>query len=941
MDLNKPKYDAQKTFVWKQREKGKDWSEIINFKTSSFEDNAGWLVSKVEEGWPSEFIEIPDLWSRLVNDLHEIDKVAVEQKIVEQKGAGSSTCGNDIDSEVEEPTAPTSAWQKYKAGLLQNGFPKKTADEIGAECLKTLRFLKPIGNVEENKQVKGLVIGHVQSGKTANMAGLMAMAADWGFNMFIVLSGTIENLRQQTQDRLFNDLNKTGCRQKWHGLPAKLKPNMGEPYHSLHFFTNIKGDDNFLTVSLKQKTNLDNLIGWLEEYPSTLRRMKILLIDDEADQASINTKKKEAERTAINNIIIKLTELQSNSMNYVAYTATPYANVLNEVGENTLYPRTFIRALPSNKNYFGPELLFGSSRLNHKNNGEPIPNLDILRDVSDADVEAIKEIQLGESETAPPETLIDSVAWFICAAAARRHLGQTSPTSMLIHTSHLQIHHAEMESCIRSILGDPSLMERCKTVYERESKRLTVNTFYEQYPDYEGEPNEYPSFKELKANIKELLSQLGYIKTDQNVKPVYNTGLHLCVDNSSYKKGLNDEGEHVRLIYPSKSELRDLGFSPAFIVIGGATLSRGLTLEGLVSTYFLRLTKLGDSLMQMGRWFGYRQNYELLPRIWMTKNAIEQFSYLAEVEADLRQELERYDSGSSPQDFSPKILSWAPAKLLRITAANKMQAAVNSEWDFSGISNETTMFPLDEETLKDNIRETENFLNNQMTDLETSDERALVFRDVEFELIADYLRKIEFHPRSRVFKCIDIFIEWFNKVNIEDEGEKPFTNWNVIVPGLKGLRDWDEQRDSDNNKVWRVKDKCLIKGSRSRKPNQPKRKNELTIGSLQITLDQFLDLPAEKQPNKTPKSDEERRARREEAGLDKTPQLIIYRIDGQGVPQKAGSEPLNISQDLIGLTLRIPGKKNNKNMVRKIQAEIPGDAYLSDGPDINDAEYED
>lgn len=931
MNLNTPKFDEPREFAEKQKNKGKTWDEIRNFKTKNFESNLEWLQDKVEEGWPEELIESPDTWSRLIELMEEAERESVNQKIIEQKGAESATLGNDIDPDFTIPSSPSSAWQKYKSKLLGSGFPKLTANQIEQECFKTLQFLK-IGNVQEQKDIKGLVIGHVQSGKTANMAGLMAMAADWGFNTFIVLSGTIENLRKQTQDRLFKDLNQPGCRQQWHGLP-KVKKGMAVPHRTVDKFTNSSNQNNYLTVSLKNNTNLKNLIGWLKEYPSTLASMKILLIDDEADQASINSKKKEDERTAINSNIIKLTKLSAHTMNYVAYTATPYANVLNEAGEGTLYPRTFIRALPLNSSYFGPEVIFGSSRINLEDDYDEVRNLDVLRAIPPEDVEAIKETQAGEEHVTPPDSLINSIAWFLCAAAVRRVQKTTNPASMLIHTSHRQPHHDALAKSIESILSDNQLMDKCEELYKTETKRLSPNAFKEQYPNYDGEPSAYPKWAELEPHINELLkAQLGHIKISEESQPEYQTGLHLCIDNCSYNK-TDSEGNFVRLLYPTPEQQKELGYSTAFIIIGGATLSRGLTIEGLVSTYFLRVTKIGDSLMQMGRWFGYRRGYELLPRIWMTTNTMDQFSYLANVEADLRQELKKYESGSSPEDFGPKISSWAPAAFLRLTAANRMQGAVVAEWDFSGVSNETTMFQTDDYTLKHNISKTVEFLENKLATPVPSDGRALVFENVNFDAISEYLKSMVFHPRSRVFKNIKIFIDWFERANKPEEGQKPYRDWNVIVPGLKGLREWEPDDDNDKN-VWRVKNKRLVKQTRSRKSSGIQGKTQLTIGSLQITLDQFLDLPEDKQPPKTPPSEEARNKIREDEGLSDTPQLIIYRIDGQGTPKRAGSKPLGIDYDLIGLTLRIPGKRN-KNMEVKIQVDT-SDAYLPDNLDIDE-----
>jgi hypothetical protein len=933
IDTTSPRYDAPKTFAQGLRKAGKEWDGIKTFKTKIFKDTHEWLENKVEEGWPDELSNIQDLWGRLINELQTTERASENQRVIEYVGAESAVIAESIDPNFSIPTDEYSAWQKYRKSLTEGGFPEQTVNSIEQECFNTLKCLK-IGNVPEQRDIKGLVIGHVQSGKTANMAGLMAMAADWGFNMFIVLTGTIENLRKQTQTRLIDDLNQAGSTQQWHSL-THLRKNMPAGQRSTD--NQINNTSNYLTVSLKNKSRLTKLKQWLEEYPSQLAQMNILLIDDEADQASINTRTTDKERTAINHCIIELTKLKSKTMNYVAYTATPYANILNEAGDGTLYPHSFIRTLPLSPSYFGPELIFGASGVNHVDESSELPTLDILREISIDDVSRIKEMQDGDDvETA--ESLVDSLAWFLCASAVRRIRQSTSPSSMLVHTSQKQAHHQSIADHIELLLGQPNmLIERCQQLYEKETDRLSLTAFNEQYPDYDGSPRDYPAWESLIEHINELLSNLRHIKLDQDGNISYHTGLHLCIDNCS-NNGFDDEGNFKRLLYPDSSKQK-LDYSPAFIVIGGATLSRGLTIEGLVSTYFLRTTRMGDSLMQMGRWFGYRKGYELLPRIWMTQNSMNQFRYLATIEAELREEIKMYeDVGITPANIGPKISNWAPAIFLSITAKNRMQGAVAATWDFSGISNETTLFYESKKINDDNINTTTNFLDTLTSVPETPKSKGLVYRNIQFEVIAEYLRSMKFHHRSKVFKNIDVFINWFEQVNQTDEATLAYRNWNVIVSSLNGMGALEDGEIEKNS--WQVSNKRLIKINRSRLARGTTEEGELSIGSLQNPLDKFLDLPESEQPDKTPKGPESIE-RRERAGLGDIPQLIIYRIDGSGKPQNLENSesraPLNLETDIIGLLLRVPGKPH-LNTTRQISVEIPQDAYETESLDIADAE---
>lgn len=930
-DLNTPKYDSPRAFIKCQQERrGKTWEEIRTFKTANCSTTSEWLKNKCEEGWPEELVENPGLWEQLVNARQQ----AIEKQLVQQEiqftGSESGTLAESTDPNFSIPTEDDSAWQKYKQHLAKKHFPNTTIDSIETECLKTLKCLK-LDNVSNNKDIKGLIIGHVQSGKTANMAGLMAMAADWGFNMFIILTGTIENLRKQTQERLCHDLNQKGCMQTWISLD-QLRKNMETGSRAAD--KRFDGNCNYLTVSLKNKGRLQKLLDWLKEYPTQLEQMNILLIDDESDQAGINTRT-DNERTPINRCILDLTKLKARTLNYVAYTATPYANVLNEAGEDTLYPGSFIRSLPLNQSYFGPELIFGASAINSEENSSEVATLDIVRDIPDEDIEAISELHAGESIECP-KTLRDAVAWFICATAARRFYKATTPTSMLVHTSQRIAHHEILANEITQLFSNQNvskLISCCASIWKTETIRLSQDIFKEQYPDYAETPPDYPDWNEIEAEIQSLISdQLQHIQLDGDGTVQYSRGIHLCIDNGT-NNGVDDEGNFKRLLYPEQPQ----ECSKAFIVIGGATLSRGLTIEGLVSTFFLRTTKLGDTLMQMGRWFGYRPGYELLPRIWMTDNTQEQFAYLAAIEADLREELKIYEkSGASPKNFGPKISHWAPS-LLSITSKNRMKGAQVAESDFSGIRNENTVFYKDCDILKKNVGATVEFLDGLDQSPETPGGRSILFRDVPFKEIKKYLLGMEFHPRSRVFSEIEMFTDWFDQIT-EDEEDSPYDNWNVIVSSLRGVSEWKDEHKADET-LWKVSGKALRKANRSRQ-DKFSSEDAFCIGSLQDPMDKFLDLPESDWPDKAP-VDSEAAQIRENAGLGNTPQLIIYRINGHTKLTKLrkNRSNLDLDSDVIGLLIRVPGKPN-KSLVRSISVSIPEGAFPDENPELEDVEFE-
>ena len=198
-------------------------------------------------------------------------------------GQGSSAIihDNHQDNDVTIPTSRTSAWQLYKRKLLdEKHFKAESVNEMERSCIKILKCLSR--DTTQIGPIKGLVMGSVQSGKTANMAGIMAMAADWGWNMFIILSGTIESLRQQTQRRLFNDLNNRKCQLTWH---VKGNLSLGSPIGDRSQDLDFVGTSlqRYMTVCLKNSTRLKNLIQWLQADGNVQKQMKVLLIEDESD----------------------------------------------------------------------------------------------------------------------------------------------------------------------------------------------------------------------------------------------------------------------------------------------------------------------------------------------------------------------------------------------------------------------------------------------------------------------------------------------------------------------------------------------------------------------------------------------------------------------------------------------------------------------------------
>lgn len=855
----------------------------------------------------------------------------------------------DQVSELFVPSDDFSCWQLYRKRLIDIGFKCETVSEIEKASIKILQRLRK--DTSKTGPVKGLVIGNVQSGKTANMAALMAMAADWGWNMFIILSGTIESLRNQTQKRLFSDLYIEG-NINWNVIEHPSKNvSVHQTIKMLHF--GGRSTNRYFTVCLKNSKRLRNLIEWLKSDTNKLKQMNILVIDDEADQAGVNTGNiDENERKTINRLICTLVngkdskheypDLEYGAMNYIGYTATPYANILNEASKESLYPRNFICTLAVSNEYFGPQQIFG-----YKSDDKvEFEGLEIIRKINDSELADLKSIHSGDS-CKTPDSLIDSLAWFLCGLSCMRIWGYDKPVSMLVHTSQKTDHHDRIADVICEWFknDDSEILERCRNVWGEETKKFTIEKLREAYPNYgrpDSEINDYPLFADVEKEIRNILNNgVSSIKLNEKGDLTYNEGIHLCIDNCT-NNGITDEGDHVRLAYPEPENMPQV--APGFIVIGGQTLSRGLTIEGLISTFFIRSVGQADTLMQMGRWFGYRKNYELLPRIWITERTEKQFKYLAELDQELRDEINyMFLTNRQPSDYGPKVKNSPKASLIRITAKNKMQSATEASMDYTGASCQTYLFDNDLETLNSNISVTNEFINNlgEAWVPECSNrfnKNTVIWKNISFEKIRKYIEKFQFQKRLSVFNDTKPLLDWIS--NMTKEGK--LGTWNVIAAGKS---DGDKEHG-----IWHLPNgKELYKVSRSKfSPKSELDKSLIDIGVLRDPSDLLADVVVSSIADSKDRQDVENfmnsgslknaPAYRDKAGLDTTPQLLIYCVDKKSTAKKntkTNREDLNACADLIGMNIYIPGGKKGTSYVSTVSINMSdsvfnGDADLED-----------
>lgn len=841
------------------------------------------------------------------------------------------------------PTDAGSAWVRYKNHLLgkYSGTPKmsgEAVDMLENNCHWMLNHLER--DTRSIGPIKGLVMGSVQSGKTANMIGLVTMAAHYDWNIFIVLSGTIENLRKQTRDRFYRDLTRSGGL-SWHVMDYSSNPdymndiNTNQRYLAddldLNIFQEGKSSNKwmhrYVFICLKNSKRLQNLITWLHSKKTRSAKMRLLVIDDEADQASINTVKmgnpadeEEIERTAVNQLIIDLVKgceadgslslAPFQAVNYVSFTATPYANVLNEAYKESLYPSNFICSLPESKEYFGAKAIWGSKT------DENYTGLNIIRTIKNNEMNELKNIHKGYSYTIPTE-FQKSIAWFLCASAVLRRRGYKKPISMLIHTTSIQNGHYEEYEALKKWLSQDKnkILTLCESVYNDEKDEFRLSDLGEGYPEYaklDTVNDVFPEFSDLRDDVLVMLSEVTNIGLGDDKELFYSeNGIHLCVDNCSAKK-MAEEGTYLRVVYPSDQQRAAMKKAPVFIVMGGNTLARGLTLEGLVCTYFARNVNQADTLMQMARWFGYRHGYELLQRIWMPIQVQQKFQLIEEIDEKLKAEFEDFmKKGKSPSMFGPRIMSSTKIARFMLTSKNKAQNMVACDVDFSGDSYEITQFEKSEHVLKENLDATESFLS-KIGHVRKSDaiDSAYSWDLVDSSIVlTDFFGKYQIGDCSPLHVDIPIFIEWMKQMNASGK----YLKWNVAVAG-----------DNKSTERWVVAGADTGKIERSRK----RKFDYIDIGSLRSGRDILSDInvSALSAEDKSKfmvgkKSGKNLISMRYELGYSDIPILLLYCIDGRKGKESKYRAKIGTQTDIIGFSIVIAGQEVSTDYVKTVQVK--------------------
>lgn len=684
------------------------------------------------------------------------------------KGEGLSD--GEIEPWVEDSKASIKwvYWDSYVKQLQSQGFMGSILRSIDED---TDSILTQCGNpmTKEPWRIQGLVMGDVQSGKTANYCGLISKAADAGYRVIVLLTGMIEELRSQSQERMDEGFVGRDSNAVLDGIQApfigagryrSVIPNVLTSVNS-DFLTsnqtalngipiqNLNGP--LLLVMKKNMVPLKRLIEFLKHQMrdgADQLDIPLLVLDDEADNASVNAKKDE-DPARINSLIRELLD-QFRRKSYVGYTATPFANVFinPDPDRKDLFPSNFIYSLRAPSNYVGAAALFDEDgRLSSQ-----------LEDIDDIEPLVPESHKKDHDVLELPASMLDAIGVFLISCAIRDLRREPMKhRSMLVNISRFTDVQGKIAELIK---------EHLYTLLSEIKQYLAADTIWEKHE----------LLKRLEALFRQHYSTAGY-EWDQVRARLHDSVASVKVVTINQKTETDD-----KLNY---RQYRNAEKGRRVIAVGGLTLSRGLTLEGLCVSYFYRNSKAYDTLLQMGRWFGYRPGYEDLCRIWMAPSAQHRFGLVSGVVAELRADIRYMHANNLPPDkFGMRVRSH-PDTLL-VTAQNKMRNAeeVELEASFSARGVETHVLHRDGATNAKNVGVTARFLQGLGPSAVSGNRH--IWRRVAAKSVGAYLRALSISPHNEAFlpdaKTGDLPLVSF----IVDNEVPSLVEWDVCVAHGEG-----------------------------------------------------------------------------------------------------------------------------------------------------------
>lgn len=668
-------------------------------------------------------------------------------------------------------------WNRLKRFYLERGvLPPKVVSILDDDTNDILDYSgNPV--LEGTWKRRGMVMGHVQSGKTTNYSALICKAADAGYRIIILLAGITNSLRQQTQERL--DEAFIGKKSVFQAAAQEPLPIINYASQRRFPVYGTSRDRDFLKeaamtygvslaalnepiifVTKKNKTTLERLRDWLKDQNLTHNIGEpLLLIDDEADNASINTADNPNQVTAINKAIREILAMFSRST-YIGYTATPFANIFidpeseTEMLKDDLFPRDFIKALDPPTNYVGATRVFTED-------GDLAERMIIRLDPEKDDYETVLPLRHRRDWvlTELPESLEEAVRAFIITRTVRVLRGQGEQhCSMMINVSRFndiqQTVHGLVFSYLEKLRNSITINAGLGTKALQDEEICRVRDTYSS------------RFSDLEYSFLDLLPALARAVSSISVRTINMRGGVL--DYSKHK----DIGLHV-------------------IAIGGLALSRGLTLEGLTVSYILRNASASDTLMQMARWFGYRPGYEDICRLYLPDRSADHYEFITGAIEELRSEIKRMELiHMTPNDFGLRVRHDPTA--IRITAANKMRTAtaMRIAQDYSGRHIEGYVLYNDDAVNQRNLGLVNSFINTFDGPVEV-DKTCLIKRGIDAASVFSFLRSFQFPENQPDLGIISsnrsLFMDY-----VSDRLEADLKSWDIAFPltGDCGTMPW-------------------------------------------------------------------------------------------------------------------------------------------------------
>jgi hypothetical protein len=789
-------------------------------------------------------------------------------------------------------------WRRYSE-YMEARIPWTALDSLDVATDEVLSQLEDPTR-EGSWDRRGLVVGHVQSGKTGNYTGLICKAADAGYKIIIVLAGLHNNLRAQTQIRLDEGFLGFATIADAEELPAvgvglidkdtSVRPNAatnrsdkGDFNTAVAAKMNISPEQRpWLFVVKKNKTVLERLLHWIRNRvanhvdPKTGRKLvtnlPLLVIDDESDHGSVDTGEDvvdelgnpdlEHEPKTINRLIRSILHHFSRKA-YVGYTATPFANIFihdrgatQEHGPD-LFPAAFITSLAAPSNYVGPGRVFGSA-------SSTPDDLFLVRPLLDEEFQPWMPSRhkngyqpRWQGEDRVPDSLAEAIRSFVYACAVRKLRGQGSKhSSMLIHVTRFTSVQKAVVNQVAEYLRDMRgryIRGIDLAALEGSMRAEYESTFLPGMQEIraalvEGETLDDFSWADIRAVIPDVLSDIRVREINGTAKDVLDYA--------------ENDGTGLKVI-----------------AIGGDKLARGLTLEGLCTSYFLRTARMYDTLMQMGRWFGYRDGYLDVCRLYTSREMVEWFGHIADAAEELRQEFDNMvAAGATPKQFGLRVKSHS---VLTVTSRAKMRNARALQLTYSGDLLQTIVFPNRKDDITANLHAADRFISSLGPSMDLNKQRYVpdgqkwnghLWRNVSALSVISFLREYRTHPASfRIMSpLIADFIEEMNK-------DRELTSWTVALIG----------KDSGADDKYRSVGGCSV--NMLQRKRAAEHADRYSIKTLISPRDQTIDLTeaewkeALKLSQKTWRNDTDRNEGKEPPSEPRGPQ--IRHVLGEGVAE--------------------------------------------------------